>query len=141
MKNKQNISSKCFNSISFRLGYLTNITNYKVRFVIELINSNIIVEPTPNCLILCKSLKLIPRTRDKLKLFKVKQTFRSGLIVYNKTYNWARSKKQVKSARFFDDPSIFKFQETKKGVILNIPNSKIKPIDTIIQLEMYIHKL
>lgn len=44
--------------------------------------------------------------------------------------------KKLKSATFFDDQSIVKFKETKEGVILNIPNSKKKPIDTIIQLEM-----
>jgi alpha-L-fucosidase len=44
--------------------------------------------------------------------------------------------KKLKSAKFFDDQSVVKFKETEFGVILNIPDLKKKPIDTIIQLEM-----
>lgn len=44
--------------------------------------------------------------------------------------------KKLKSAKFFDDQSKVNFQETASGVVLSIPNSKKKPIDTIIQLEM-----
>jgi alpha-L-fucosidase len=44
--------------------------------------------------------------------------------------------KKLKSAKFYDDQTVVKFKETEFGVILNIPDSKKKPIDTIIQLEM-----
>ncbi|HAH23844.1 MAG TPA: alpha-L-fucosidase [Prolixibacteraceae bacterium] len=44
--------------------------------------------------------------------------------------------RKLKSARFFDDQSVVKFHETASGITLELPNSKKKPIDTIIQLEM-----
>ena len=43
--------------------------------------------------------------------------------------------KKIKSAKFYDDQSPAKYKETEFGVIMNIPDSKKKPIDTIIQLE------
>jgi alpha-L-fucosidase len=43
--------------------------------------------------------------------------------------------RKLKTAKFYDDQSPLKFKETEFGVILNIPDSKKKPIDTIIQLE------
>jgi alpha-L-fucosidase len=42
---------------------------------------------------------------------------------------------KLKSAKLYDDQTALKFKETEYGVILNIPDSKKKPIDTIIQLE------
>jgi alpha-L-fucosidase len=43
--------------------------------------------------------------------------------------------KKIKTAKFFDDQSPVKFKETEFGTIVNIPESKKKTIDTIIQLE------
>jgi alpha-L-fucosidase len=43
---------------------------------------------------------------------------------------------KIKSAKFFDDQSKVSFKETPDGIVLEVPNSKKKPIDTIIQLEM-----
>lgn len=44
--------------------------------------------------------------------------------------------KKLKGAKFYDDQSKITFKETESGVIIKLPNSKKKPIDTIIQLEM-----
>lgn len=59
------------------------------------------------------------------------------VLDYNKeTLTVAKLPKKVKSATFFDDQSKVIFKDTKEGIVLNIPNSKKKPIDTIILLEM-----
>jgi Alpha-L-fucosidase len=44
--------------------------------------------------------------------------------------------KKIKTVKFFDDKSPVKFKETEYGVILNIPGSMKKPIDTIVEIEM-----
>lgn len=44
--------------------------------------------------------------------------------------------KKIKSLQFYDDHSKVKYTETKYGVILNIPEEKKKPVDTILELEM-----
>ena len=44
--------------------------------------------------------------------------------------------RKIKSAKFYDDKTPVKFKETEYGVILNIPESKKKPIDTIVEIEM-----
>jgi alpha-L-fucosidase len=44
--------------------------------------------------------------------------------------------KKIKSARYYDDHSKVNYTETRYGVILNIPNEKKKPVDTIIEVEL-----
>ena len=58
------------------------------------------------------------------------------LDLKEETLSIGKLPKKLKSAKFFDDQSKVTFKETESGITLEIPNSKKKPIDTIILLEL-----